>query len=72
MPTWGPDLTQLDLTKIIYYSDPNAQEVNSWDDVPEDIKKTLVETLNDVSDYQELYLVCDIYKKISMKEIELN
>ncbi len=40
IPTWGPDLKNLDLDKIVYYVDPNAKESKSWDDVPEDIKKT--------------------------------
>ncbi len=39
-PTWGPDLSKLDLNDIIYYVDPDANEAHSWDDVPEEIKKT--------------------------------
>ena len=26
MPTWGPDLSNLDLNKIIYYLDPKAKK----------------------------------------------
>ncbi len=41
MPTWGPDLSDLDLEKIVYYAYDKAQENSkSWDDVPEDIKNT--------------------------------
>ena len=40
LPTWGPDLSQLDLNQIIYFVDPNATESKSWDDVPIEIKKT--------------------------------
>ena len=40
IPTWGPDLSELDLNKIIYFIDPNAKETDSWDEVPEEIKKT--------------------------------
>jgi Fe-S cluster assembly protein SufB len=40
LPTWGPDLSSLDLSKIIYYSDPDAKESRSWDEVPEKIKQT--------------------------------
>jgi len=40
MPTWGPDLTDLDINKIIFYVDPNAPETTNWEDVPEEIKKT--------------------------------
>lgn len=41
MPTWGPDLSALDLESITYYAKadgtPNAK---TWDDVPDDIKRT--------------------------------
>src|SRR3989338_5216003 len=40
MPTWGPDLSELDLSKIVYFVDPNATESANWDEVPEEIKKT--------------------------------
>jgi Fe-S cluster assembly protein SufB len=40
LPTWGPNLKNLDLNNIIYYVDPNAKESNNWDDVPEEIKST--------------------------------
>ena len=40
MPTWGGDLTQLDLDNIYYYVKPAESEAKSWDDVPDTIKKT--------------------------------
>lgn len=40
IPTWGPDLSQLNLDEIIYYVDPDTTEAKSWDDVPDEIKKT--------------------------------
>ncbi len=40
MPTWGSDLSQLDLDKIYFYSKPMDEEGRSWDDVPDDIKET--------------------------------
>lgn len=40
MPTWGPDLSDLNLDEITYYIRPDAQESTTWDDVPEDIKQT--------------------------------
>lgn len=41
MPTWGPDLSKLDLSKICYYAKPTgAGDKKSWDDVPADIKRT--------------------------------
>ena len=40
-PTWGPDISDLDLSEIIYYMRPDAMKnAHSWDDVPDDIKKT--------------------------------
>ncbi|HIJ11088.1 TPA: Fe-S cluster assembly protein SufB [Candidatus Woesearchaeota archaeon] len=40
MPTWGPDLSTLDLNEIIYFIDPNAEESTNWEDVPDEIKQT--------------------------------
>jgi len=41
LPTWGPDLSKLDLSKICYYARPEgASSALSWDDVPETIKNT--------------------------------
>ena len=41
MPMFGPDLSDLDLTKIIYYMRPNAKKnARSWKDVPKDIRDT--------------------------------
>ncbi len=40
MPTWGPDLSAIDFTDVYYYSKPQATKTDSWDKVPEDIKKT--------------------------------
>lgn len=40
-PTWGPDLSKLNLDVIQYFSDPESeQNTKSWDDVPDNIKKT--------------------------------
>jgi Fe-S cluster assembly protein SufB len=42
MPTWGGDLSQLEsvLDEIYYYVRPQEQMERSWDDVPDNIKKT--------------------------------
>ena len=41
MPKWGPDLSKLDLSKIHFFMTPDAKKnARTWDDVPEDIKKT--------------------------------
>jgi Fe-S cluster assembly protein SufB len=40
MPTWGPDLSSLDLENIFYYVKPSQGDAKSWDDVPTTIKNT--------------------------------
>ena len=41
IPNWGPDLKELDFSKIIYYLKPNAKKNSkSWKEVPEEIKNT--------------------------------
>ncbi len=40
MPTWGPDLSTLDLDDIYYYVKPTEEEGKTWDDIPESIKDT--------------------------------
>lgn len=40
VPAWGPDLSGLDLDKITYFVRPDANESSSWEDVPEEIKRT--------------------------------
>ena len=41
MPNWGPDLSELDMSKIATYVRPQSKlNSKTWDDVPEDIKST--------------------------------
>ncbi len=40
MPTWGPDLSVLDMDNIYFYFKPTEAQGRSWDDVPETIKNT--------------------------------
>ncbi len=40
LPSWGPDLSKLDLEKITYFVRPDTDEKKSWDEVPADIRKT--------------------------------
>src|SRR5688572_14953341 len=40
LPNWGPPLDGLDLNKIVYFVRPDAKESTSWEDVPDDIRKT--------------------------------
>jgi Fe-S cluster assembly protein SufB len=40
MPTWGADISGLDLDNIFYYVKPTDGQGKSWDDVPDTIKNT--------------------------------
>ena len=40
MPTWGGDLSGIDFENIHYYLKPSDRPTRSWDDVPDEIKKT--------------------------------
>src|SRR3989344_6751158 len=40
MPTWGPDISALNMDEIYFYVKPTEKSEKSWDDVPDDIKKT--------------------------------
>jgi Fe-S cluster assembly protein SufB len=40
MPTWGPDLSKLNLDEIYYYVRPAESEQRDWDNVPDTIKNT--------------------------------
>ena len=41
VPTWGGDLSQLNLDEISFYSEPTEQrDAKSWEDVPEEIRNT--------------------------------
>ena len=40
MPSWGPDLSGLDLENLFYYLKPSDKEQRDWEDVPDSIKNT--------------------------------
>ena len=40
LPTWGPDISELNMDEIATYVKPKTKLNNTWDDVPEDIKNT--------------------------------
>ena len=40
MPQWGGDLSELDFVDITYYVKPSEHTERSWDEVPEEIKRT--------------------------------
>ena len=40
LPTWGPDISELNMDEIATYVRPKTNLNNSWDEVPEDIKNT--------------------------------
>lgn len=40
LPSWGPNLSSLNLDDIFYYLKPTNKEGHNWSDVPDDIKNT--------------------------------
>src|SRR5205809_6659394 len=40
IPTWGVDLSGLNLDELVLYSPPTAGRCNSWDDVPKEMRDT--------------------------------
>lgn len=40
MPQWGGDLSELDFDDLTYYVKPTEKSERSWDEVPEEIKRT--------------------------------
>ena len=40
LPTWGPDLSELNMEEIATYVKPKSKLNSNWEDVPEDIKNT--------------------------------
>ncbi len=40
MPTWGPDLSEIDFDSITYYAKPASNQVKSWEELPPEIKET--------------------------------
>src|SRR5690554_7541983 len=39
-PDWGPDLSFINFDDFTYYIKPSERTVNTWDEVPKEIKKT--------------------------------
>src|SRR5437879_7151307 len=40
MPTWGADLSVIDFENIFYYLKASGEQGKTWDEVPDDIKRT--------------------------------
>ena len=40
LPTWGPDISNLNMDEIVTYVKPNAKQVSDWSEVPDEIKNT--------------------------------
>ena len=40
LPSWGPDISELNMDEIATYVKPKTSLSNSWEDVPDDIKST--------------------------------
>lgn len=40
LPTWGPDISELNMDDIVTYVQPDAKMTGNWQEVPTDIKNT--------------------------------
>jgi len=40
VPTWGPDLSGLELDRIVYFTPPEAEQTSTWTDLPAAIRRT--------------------------------
>ncbi len=40
LPTWGPDLSAINFDEIYYYIQPVERQSRTWEDLPEEIKRT--------------------------------
>ena len=40
MPAWGADLSKINFDEMVYYLKPTERKVESWEDLPEGIKRT--------------------------------
>ena len=40
LPTWGPNISELNMDEIVTYVKPNAKQVDDWSQVPDEIKNT--------------------------------
>lgn len=40
MPMWGPDLSSVDFDSFKYYVRPTDRQANTWEDLPEEIRRT--------------------------------
>lgn len=39
LPLWGPDLSSLNFQEIVFFSDTQGKEKNTWDEVPKSIRE---------------------------------
>ena len=46
LPTWGPDLSELNMDEIATYVRPKSKMTGDWNEVPEDIKNTFEKLRN--------------------------
>ena len=54
LPTWGPDLSELNMDEIATYVRPKSKITGNWDEVPEDIKNTFDKLRNSRSRKKKL------------------
>lgn len=54
LPTWGPDLSELNMDEIATYVRPKSKMTGNWEEVPEDIKNTFDKLRNSRSRKKKL------------------
>ena len=54
LPTWGPDLSELNMDEIATYVRPKSKMTGNWEEVPEDIKNTFHKLRNSRSRKKKL------------------
>ena len=54
LPTWGPDLSELNMDEIATYVRPKSKMTENWEEVPEDIKNTFDKLRNSRSRKKKL------------------
>jgi len=54
IPSWGPNLDDLDIDNIVTYVKPNTDMKYRWEDVPEEIKNTFVRLGIPEAEYKSL------------------
>ena len=66
LPTWGPDLSELNMDEISTYVKPKTDKKESWEDVPQEIKDTFDKLGIPKAEHEYLAGVCGGWKWVSV------